>query len=346
MMRVRCVQIDTHTAVDTSKERTMPAYFENGVFTDAQPAWHGMGVVVDDETLTSERIFELVPELGSKVVRAPIIAPYEKDGEIEYSESQRWLANVREYDGRVLGVMSAKYKLFQNQEMMDFGDALVGAAEGSHWKTAGSIKDGSVVWGLLALPGEINIGGLESEAMRPFLFLTNSFDGTCTFSARTCWTRVVCWNTWNVAMREGRANAYTIRHTTNMQERVVDAQEALAMTFNLGAELQTLGDELIGHKLSTRAFGDFLARLVPLDVDAEKTKKDNVLATREDIRTIFRDSPTTGDAAGTKWGALQSVVEYTQRYANVKQTGESRMRKVMLDTPRLNTRAARILTEA
>lgn len=319
----------------------MTAYFENGVFTDAKPAWHGEGITVDDETLTAERIFELVPELGSDVVRSPIFATH--GDEFEISETDRWMANVRECDGKIVGVMGPKYQVFQSREMFAFGDEIVGQSGGSHHKTAGTLKDGSLIWDLIELPGEINIGGLASEKMRPYLMLANSFDGSCAATAITTWIRVVCANTFNMAMN-GSTARYSVRHTSGMQSRVVEAQEALGMTFALGDEIQKLGDRLLAEKMGVSSVASFLRNLVPLDPEATKIQRDNVLATRHDIGHIFLASPTTGDAAGTKWGALQAVTEYTQRYANVKQTGEQRMQKVLLDTPALNTRALALLS--
>lgn len=319
----------------------MPAYFENGVFTDATPAWHGEGITVDDETLTAERIFELVPELASDVVQAPIFAPYGDPAEPDFAETDRWMANVREYDGKIVGVQSERYQIWQSSEMFAFGDEIIGQSGGSHYKTAGSLKDGSLIWALLQLPGEINIGGLASEKMLPFLMVTNSFDGSCAATAITTYVRVVCANTWNMAM--GRAKTrYAVRHTSGMSTSLVDAQEALRMTFNLGSELQELGDRLLAEKIGKREFNGFLRTLVPFDLESTKIVRDNAIATREDIAHIFLDSPTTGDAAGTKWGALQAVTEYTQRYAGVKQ-GEQ-VRKIMLATPALNSRALALLT--
>lgn len=321
----------------------MTAYFESGIFTDAQPAWHGEGIVVDDETLTSERIFEIVPELASHVTQSPIFAPYGDPNDPSFAESEKWLANVREYDGKVLGVQSSQYHVWQSQEMFAFGDEIIGQSGGSHWKTAGSLKDGSLIWGLLQLPGEILIGGLESEKMLPFLMVTNSFDGSCAAQAITTYVRVVCSNTWNMAMSNA-ATKYSVRHTSGMDARIVDAQMALGMTFDLGTELQRVGDELIAEKIGKSEFNAFLRTLVPFDLDSTKIVRDNAIATRDDITRIFRDSPTTGDAAGTKWGALQAVTEYTQRYQNAQQSGATRLRKVMIETPALNAKALALLS--
>lgn len=321
----------------------MTAYFENGVFTDATPAWHGQGLTVNDETLTAARIMELVPELASEVIQSPVFAPYGDPAEPMIAESERWMANVREYDGKILGIQSGKYTVWQTREMLAFGDDVVGALDGSHYKTAGSLKDGSLVWALLELPGEINIGGVAGETMKPFLMVTNSFDGSCAATAITTWVRVVCANTWNMAMGAAKVK-YSVRHTSQMDVNAVDAQEALRMTFNLGDEIQKVGDALIAEKMGAASVASFLRNLVPLDPDATKVQRDNTLATRHDIGHIFLNSPTTGDAAGTKWGALQAVTEYTQRYQNAGQSGASRMSKVMLATPALNTRALAILT--
>lgn len=46
-------------------------------------------------------------------------------------------ANVRSTDGRVLGVVSDRYKIVQNKEAFDFTNALLG--EGVRYETAGSL---------------------------------------------------------------------------------------------------------------------------------------------------------------------------------------------------------------
>lgn len=326
----------------------MTAYFENGVFANATPAWHGMGITVDDESLTSERIFELVPELASDVVRAPIFAAYGDASDPQIAETESWLANVRTLDGKVLGVQGPRYKVFTGRDLFDFGDAVLG--EGVGYETAGTLKGGSVIWALAQLPGEVKIAGLASERMVPYIFFTNSFDGTCTFQSRTAWTRVVCMNTWNMAMHQGVG--HSIRHTANMHDRVIEAQEALGLTFDLGREIEELGTQLIGEKMNTRDLTAFLELLVPVtaaDLDAAKAERaaaiEKAEAIRFDIAHIFKDSPTTGDAAGTKWGALQAVIEYTQRY-QVNGSQEAAMRRTLLSAPELNTRARAILVGA
>jgi phage/plasmid-like protein (TIGR03299 family) len=286
---------------------------------------------------------ELVPEMGSDVIQAPVFAPYGDPTAPLIAESERWMANVRELDGKILGIQSGKYTVWQTREMLAFADEVVGEANGAHIKTAGTLKDGSLVWALLELPGEINIGGTASEAMRPYLMVTNSFDGSCAATSITTWVRVVCANTWNMAMGQAKVK-YSVRHTSQMDVNAVDAQEALRMTFNLGDEIQKVGDVLIAQKMGAASVASFLRNLVPLDPNATKIVRDNTLATRHDIGHIFLNSPTTGDAAGTKWGALQAVTEYTQRYQNAGQSSAARMSKVMLATPALNTRALAILT--
>lgn len=318
----------------------MTAYFENGVFTKATPAWHGLGTVIEDQAITAERVFELVPELGSDIVRAPIFAAYGDEDDPSISETDRYLANVRVLDGRIVGVMGSRYELFTGRDMFAFGDEVVGQVGGAHYNTAGTLKGGSTIWGLVDLPGSIEIAGLPGERMTPYLFLANSFDGSCALQVRTAWTRVVCANTFNVALNQGLG--FKIRHTANLGDRVVEAQQALGMTFQLGEEIKALGDKLIAEKVNRKAMNEFLATLVPFVDDATEAQKDNTLATRADIAHIFTDSPTTGDAAGTKWGALQAVMEYTQRYAGG--SDEARMRKTLLSSPELNTRALAILT--
>ena len=59
-------------------------------------------------------------------------------------------ANLRETDNQVLGVVSDRYKVVQNEEAFAFTDELLG--EGVTYETAGSLQNGRRTWILAKLP--------------------------------------------------------------------------------------------------------------------------------------------------------------------------------------------------
>lgn len=82
-------------------------------------------------------------------------------------------ANLRDTDSRILGVVTDRYRVVQNQEAFAFTDGLLG--EGVRYETAGSLQDGRRTWLLAKLPQRFIISGDE---VIPYLVFMNSHDGT------------------------------------------------------------------------------------------------------------------------------------------------------------------------
>ena len=64
----------------------------------------------------------------------------------------------------MLGVVTDRYKVIQNEEAFAFTDTLLG--EGVRYETAGSLQEGRRVWMLARLPREFIIGG---ERISPYM---------------------------------------------------------------------------------------------------------------------------------------------------------------------------------
>lgn len=82
-------------------------------------------------------------------------------------------ANLRDTDGRVLGVVTDRYRVVQNEDAFAFTDKLLG--EGVTYDTAGSLQDRRRTWLLTKLPQCYIISGDE---ITPYLVFMNTHDGT------------------------------------------------------------------------------------------------------------------------------------------------------------------------
>ena len=82
-------------------------------------------------------------------------------------------ANVRDSDRKVLGVVTNRYKVIQNEEAFSFTDSLLG--EGVRYETAGSLQGGKKVWLLARMPQDYIITG---ERISPYLVFSNTHDGS------------------------------------------------------------------------------------------------------------------------------------------------------------------------
>ena len=110
---------------------------------------------------------------------------------------------------------------------------------------------------------EILVGGEPTEAIWPYLFFRNSYDGTSAVQLLLTKIRVVCANTENWALATAR-NSYSIRHTANWTPKVREARKVLDISFAHDEEFERLANELITTPLSHGLELDrFLGRLIP-----------------------------------------------------------------------------------
>lgn len=167
------------------RKEGMAANVESMFYVRETP-WHGLGTRVD-KALTSREAL-VMAGLDWRVEQKPIRT---EDGGI----IEGYKANIRDVDQKVLGVVSNRYKVVQNEETFAFTDALLG--EDVRYETAGSLADGKRTWMLAVLPHKYIIAGDE---ITPYLVFMNSHDGSGAIKAAMTPIRVVCQNTLNLAL--------------------------------------------------------------------------------------------------------------------------------------------------
>ena len=204
----------------------MPDYIEtNGdeaAFVSLrEPAWHTLGTVIDEPVDTMEMLrLGHLNDWDVRIEEVPV-----PEGYYAAKPQFRTVRNSPWVPGNVdiLGYVGARYKVFQNEELYSFGDALL---DGGQWETGGSIKDGTQVFGSLRLNRGGSVGG---DAIDNYLLVSTSHDGSTSIQASVTPVRVVCANTLAIALA-GAKQTFKIRHTQSMQGRVQAAREALALT--------------------------------------------------------------------------------------------------------------------
>ena len=187
----------------------MAANIETMFYTRTAP-WHGLGTKVD-EALTSKDAL-IYAGLDWQVLQEPV---YTSAGELVSG----YKVNVRDTDRNILGIVSDRYKIVQNEEAFSFTDALLG--EGVKYETAGSIANGKIVWMLARMPQRYIISG---DAIEPYLVFSNTHDGSGAIRVAMTPIRVVCQNTLNLAL-SGAQRSWSARHTSNVLNRLDEARE-------------------------------------------------------------------------------------------------------------------------
>jgi phage/plasmid-like protein (TIGR03299 family) len=294
--------------------------------------WHGLGKVFEEEGLTSADALVAAGQDWTVELKGigQEIGEDEDTGETVYDALDGIFSVQRSSDLRSVGVVKGRYNPLDNVDAFAFGDDVLGLS-GAHWITGGCLKGGSLVWMMAKLPEAVHIGGFEEEAIQPYLMVSNSHDGSKAIEVSAVTVRVVCNNTFTAALH-GAKRTHKIRHTKNMAERMTEAKTAINVVDTYGAALRKTGDKLIGQSFSNGDFDKFLETLVPtadLDAGVALTK---ATTKQEAIKSLYINKPDLQNIKGTKWGALQAVIDYNDHHivSRGNNKDENRMSRILM----------------
>ena len=223
----------------------MPANVET-MFSVRETPWHGHGRIIMDAPASREAL-----ELAGLDWQVESRNIYSGTGAM----IPGYRANVRSTDDAVLGVVSDRYRIVQNEEAFQFTDDLLG--EGVTYETAGSLQGGKKVWMLARLPRKYLIAGDQVE---PYLVIFNSHDGSSGVKVAMTPIRVVCQNTLNLALNTAK-RSWTARHTENVLLRVQDARETLQLDSN------KLYENIVYLEMRSRGYEVQVGKLDDTEID-------------------------------------------------------------------------------
>lgn len=278
---------------------------ETAFATVREPAWHTLGTVLPDYVTTSEML-EIANLAGWDVHLVehitPGIAPE------RYATPAFDVLRTNPFDGELdrLATVGKRYKVVQNEELFDFGDLL---GSGAKWETAGSVKQGRLVFGSLALEREtvLDPSGV-ADRINSYLLLHTSHDGSVAVQASITPVRVVCANTLNFALSAAK-QTFKVRHTQTVEGKMAAAREALGLAEVYFDKFDEEAQALFQTEVSKSQIEDIVTAVYPApDKDAAKaakTRYDNKLANIAEIML----SPTSDGVENTAWGVLNALTE-------------------------------------
>jgi phage/plasmid-like protein (TIGR03299 family) len=317
----------------------------DSMFSVRQVPWHGLGAVLDRAPATIADAIEL-SGLGWQVKREPIAvdrgdtATADDWWEPRCEEIPGYYANVRQDTRQVLGIVGERYRIVQNHEAFQFVDQLIGSA--IHFETAGSLHGGRQVWVLATLPGHIEVGG---DPVRSYVLLMNSHDGSTAVIAASTPVRVVCQNTLNWGLARARQR-YSIRHTEKIREHVHQARSVLELSIDYYKQFKQTGDQLASQRFTETQLRRVLDELYPSgtgDVCSDRVRASRE-QTKQRIVGLFAHGDTQGNAPGSKWPAVNAIIEHGDWIRPVNARSQ-RFARVIDDRAR-KTRALELVTNA
>jgi phage/plasmid-like protein (TIGR03299 family) len=283
-----------------------------------KPAWHGLGTVVEEAPNSAEAI--RLAHLDWTVKQEKM---YLGDERADYKDRMGlalepgdevpiFRANVRSDTRKVLGVVTKKYTPVQNVEAFRFVDSLVDSGE-VRYESAGALFDGSTVWLLARLTGE-DREIADGDEQRSYVLFANTHDGSKAVQIIPTNVRVVCWNTLNFALSNGKSGTrrFSIRHVGNVMGRIDAAREALGMVREHFHDYLQLAETLVRRQLAAGEFNAYVDTLFPV-LEGQERFNSPIRKTRRIIEGNFRDDHRQdlgGAITNTAWAALNAVTQY------------------------------------
>lgn len=305
--------------------------------------WHGLGIPVAKGISREEMLHQagLDHEIQKRrlYVRASEVV-----GSGLYNIPKQF-AVMRKTDNQFYGTVSDRYQVVQNREVMDFFADYVDAG-GMELATAGSLKDGGVIWVMARIGKDFTLAG--GDKVEGNLTLANSHDGSMSYIGMINDVDVVCMNTLSISIstsleveKNGANKMFKMKHSKKMTAEIMqDAKEKLGLAAKKFDRLKMWCQALSQQKVKDpQHVIEFVAELtspellqIPADwliptpgspkrdkvaVAAKNIKVDDLNRAGKAIMGCILDSPGQQLEArlGTWWGVLNGVTRYVDHEA-------------------------------
>ena len=287
------------------------------------PAWHNLAnrIFNQDEDVSTQLMLDEA-KLSNWNVR---LAPVTDHIPAEWNDSSgaQYVIRNNPFNGGtdVLSVVGSRYKVVQNEDLFSFADQIHDADPNCRWESAGSLKNGKVVFGTVDIPRTMVLDPQgANDQTKLYLIVWTSHDGSVAVQAAITPVRVVCQNTLNLAMKSAK-QSFKIRHTQTAEGKIQIARETLGLTLGYFDAFEKEAQELFKQEITDAEFHKLIRTIYPKPADdASKlaiTKWENKVVLLDDL---YFNSPTNANIKGTKWGAFNALTERLDYFRSVRKS--------------------------
>lgn len=296
----------------------MAANVETMMYVREKP-WHGLGTMVMEAPTSADAL--RLAGLDWTVDQTPVYT----DAGIEITG---YKANRRNSDNAILGIVSDRYKIVQNTEAFEFTDALIGETENGvvKYETAGSLCGGKRVWLLAKMPTQ----KILDDDVEPYMFFSNTHDGSGAIKVGLTPIRIVCNNTLNIALNTAKRQ-WSTKHIGNMQSKLEEAKLCLQLADKYMKGLNEEADRFANATLYKEQIDEIFNEMFPIDDDTTERKKNNINEFKNEYYMCYL-RPDIAQFMNTAWGAVNAmsdVVTHSAPKRNTANYAENRWGKIM-----------------
>lgn len=275
--------------------------------------WHGLGVQVGDN-LTPQEMMKAAG-LDWSVEKEDVY--YLRNG--EYFRAPKRQALVRSSDEKYLDIVSDSWIPVQNEEAFEFFDEYVKAG-GMSMHTAGSLRDGKVIWGLAKVNESFSLFGGKDQ-VDSYLLLSNPHQFGRGVDVRFTPIRVVCNNTLSLSLEGKSSLGISLNHRSEFDSEKVKL--ALNEASQKMEKYREMSQFLSEKRYTQDSLFEYFTRVFPktsnkrgqvsFDELMESFKNGEKVVSRnaQQALEVVETQPGAEFGAGSWWSAYNAVTYMT-----------------------------------
>lgn len=283
--------------------------------------------------------------LGTDITKATTVQEILNTSDLNYTVEKRPLyitgpnnenlivpgksATVRTDTNQVLGVVSNKYNICQNEDAFNFIDSVAVDTEIKFQKA------GTTSTGLIYIIGQLPEVQVLGDTFTPHLIFQTSHNGLSTIRTTICPLRMVCQNQFSMSFKDS-PNTVSIQHSGLQQVRLKQASDLLKSTVNYMEVFKDNAESLAALKLgddnSIKNIINGFFKSAKEQIDFTE-KQQTLLEEKTNALFAAYKSEDNQNFQGTAWGLLNGFTDYTTHSISKKQMPkeDSKFLKVTFD---------------
>jgi phage/plasmid-like protein (TIGR03299 family) len=263
--------------------------------------WHGLGVKVSND-LTPDQMLKAA---GLDWTVDPVEL-FAEVGDRRLPTGHRAL--VRSSDQRVIDVITNDWNPVQNSEAFEFFNDFVAHGDMS-METAGSLKDGKIIWALAKVKDSFDLFG-GKDRVDAYLHFTNPHQYGQSIDVRFTPIRVVCNNTLTLSLNTKSKNMVKVSHRREFDPEQV--KEALGVAKHKLAKYKEMAEFLSQKRYSNEDVVDYFKRIFPVLTTKVDSKKELSNSAERALDIVKFDSqPGAEFGKGSYWELFNTVTYMT-----------------------------------
>ena len=222
-----------------------------------------------------------------------------------------------------LSIMSAKYGVLQNDEVLAPLDILMREGIVESIPQAGYTNDGARVFMLARLSGESALDSFDPTHRN--ILIATTHDGSGATTARGWMERVACANQMPTMVSK-KGSLMQIRHTANAADYLKDFRAAVVGAVRSIETFEQQIIELSNTRILASTAEKFIKAMFPvapsllntreeLLTRGQKSQVTRAIAGRDRLRWLIEEAPTNENVRGTAAALFHSAVEYSDYYS-------------------------------